>query len=744
MKKILVIMSVLFSAAAFAGPNYLRDNGTFQDVLTGTSSNQLLFNNAGTLGGMANTPNGVLATNGSSVPSMQPLVDAMVSGTAAINATKLLYLSSIANAVNQTIQNRLKQVVFATDFGVVADGTTDNEAAINKIIANVPSGSTIILPDGRTHVSTCTNNAVFDYSGSNGNKQHSWIGAAQWALKNGGVYTAPTGSLIEVDPAIPNTCSVFHFAGTDAVFGMVLANFAIVPTAGNSVFATIPGKCGVFFDATGSDTFYHNQDIISHVFIGHMAAGQSLCASANSTGAGVLYNTTIVDSQLMDTNLTYIADNVRMVHNTFGQNSVGTVPGVEATFVAGAAGFVYFDNVMSNIDGMLVIHNGTNVSALFNEFEQPASSTNTYGAIVDWKGDTGTIVGGTSFGNSIAQNSTIANYIPEHVQAITGLNIWGGYRSVPSSAGHITIESTAARTYVDVNTCYTGGTAGACVVPNSSATTVLAARTSGSLVSGNCVSINSAGNMADYGQPCGTASATLTFGTHLTAGGSSYNGSMGVTITPDATAANTASTMMARDGSGQVAATTFTGALTGHASLDLATSALGANVQAVLANTLGAPGTGMARSPSYFEAYLSSNQSVTDSTFTLIAPDTVLLDSNSWWNASTHLYTPQLAGNYQVTVKARCGVATTLTACVADVRKNATSAITGYWARAGNPGFGATGDAQTTAIVTMNGSTDTIEGYAFAQGTGGSDVLQGQAISSGGMLTYMTITYIGP
>jgi hypothetical protein len=40
---------------------------------------------------------------------------------------------------------------------------------------------------------------------------------------------------------------------------------------------------------------------------------------------------------------------------------------------------------------------------------------------------------------------------------------------------------------------------------------------------------------------------TLTFGTHLTSGGSSYNGSTGVTITSDATNAATASTIMSRD-----------------------------------------------------------------------------------------------------------------------------------------------------------------------------------------------------
>lgn len=67
-----------------------------------------------------------------------------------------------------------------------------------------------------------------------------------------------------------------------------------------------------------------------------------------------------------------------------------------------------------------------------------------------------------------------------------------------------------------------------------------------------------------------TAANTLTFGTHLTSGGASYNGSAAVTITSDATNANTASTIVARDGSGNFIAGTITASLTGHASLDLA------------------------------------------------------------------------------------------------------------------------------------------------------------------------------
>jgi len=67
---------------------------------------------------------------------------------------------------------------------------------------------------------------------------------------------------------------------------------------------------------------------------------------------------------------------------------------------------------------------------------------------------------------------------------------------------------------------------------------------------------------------------TLTFGAHLAAGGSSYNGSANVTITSDATNANTASTIVARDGSGNFSAGTITATLNGNAtSATTATSA---------------------------------------------------------------------------------------------------------------------------------------------------------------------------
>lgn len=62
----------------------------------------------------------------------------------------------------------------------------------------------------------------------------------------------------------------------------------------------------------------------------------------------------------------------------------------------------------------------------------------------------------------------------------------------------------------------------------------------------------------------GATGGTLTFGTHLTSGGASFNGSANVTIMSDATAANTVSTIVARDGSGNFSAGTVSAALTGN------------------------------------------------------------------------------------------------------------------------------------------------------------------------------------
>lgn len=180
----------------------------------------------------------------------------------------------------------------------------------------------------------------------------------------------------------------------------------------------------------------------------------------------------------------------------------------------------------------------------------------------------------TGFQNAFAvQNSgTISN-------AGTTASLSAGLTAVPN--GYIQLITTGGATplaRLESGTDMTGGLNIRALAGNLTLTapTVTGSFTATGLVT-NADLTNPAttvnGQTCTLGSTCtitATASSTLTFGTHLTSGGASYNGSSPVTITSDATSANTVSTIMARDGSGQVAATTFTGALTGHASLDLA------------------------------------------------------------------------------------------------------------------------------------------------------------------------------
>lgn len=125
-----------------------------------------------------------------------------------------------------------------------------------------------------------------------------------------------------------------------------------------------------------------------------------------------------------------------------------------------------------------------------------------------------------------------------------------------------------------VGTCTTDTLASAQHANQGTTTTVLHGNAAGNpswAAVANADLVNSAttvnGQICTLGSTCtvtATASSALTIGTHLT--GTSYNGSAPITIATDAVSTNTASTIVARDGSGNFAAGTITASLTGNAS----------------------------------------------------------------------------------------------------------------------------------------------------------------------------------
>lgn len=116
-----------------------------------------------------------------------------------------------------------------------------------------------------------------------------------------------------------------------------------------------------------------------------------------------------------------------------------------------------------------------------------------------------------------------------------------------------------------------------------------------------------------------------------------------------------------------------------------------------------------------FSAYLSSNQSISGSTWTKIAFDTKEFDTNN--NFASNRFTPTVAGYYQI--NSCYGMnGTTIVAAYISIYKNGTA-----YKQSGVNAGGYTG---VSSIVYCNGSTDYIEIYGYIIATSGWGFLGGQ------------------
>jgi hypothetical protein len=121
------------------------------------------------------------------------------------------------------------------------------------------------------------------------------------------------------------------------------------------------------------------------------------------------------------------------------------------------------------------------------------------------------------------------------------------------------------------------------------------------------IAINGSAVTGNISGSAGSVANALTLGTYLT--GTSFNGSAAVTATVDATSANTASKVVARDSSGDFAAGTITAALAGNATTaTTATNVAGGAANRLVYNT-SAGTTNFAVAPTTSSTYLYWNGS---------------------------------------------------------------------------------------------------------------------------------------
>lgn len=124
----------------------------------------------------------------------------------------------------------------------------------------------------------------------------------------------------------------------------------------------------------------------------------------------------------------------------------------------------------------------------------------------------------------------------------------------------------------------------------------------------------------------------------------------------------------------------------------------------------------------YFSASLSAAQTVSTGVITKMQANTVLVDSNSWYDGVTNFrYTPLQAGKYRMSGSCE-GLGTTISEVDSELRKNGST-----YARNLNLASGVATSSTIDITMTANGSTDFFELFCIVTGTGTTQINGGTA-----------------
>ena len=141
-----------------------------------------------------------------------------------------------------------------------------------------------------------------------------------------------------------------------------------------------------------------------------------------------------------------------------------------------------------------------------------------------------------------------------------------------------------------------------------------------------------------------------------------------------------------------------------------------------IANSGTATGFGGTMTPA-FMAYLSSAQSISDATWTKIQFNTEVLDTdNAYDNSSNYRFTPQTAGKYLVNcyTAPNTGTNTDILRHYQSIYKNGSQAQLQNLDTRDGGGFRVL-SISSSYIISMNGSSDYIEMFAYADSNSGNN-----------------------
>ena len=404
-------------------------------------------------------------------------------------------------------------------------------------------------------------------------------------------------------------------------------------------------------------------------------------AWVQQTAPPITIGTTAIVFQQFSAPITYTAGTGLSESPTYTFNIANT--GTAGTYGSASAVPVFVTNAQGQVTSVTNTNIAINGSAVTGNISGSAGSVANALTL-------GTYLTGTSFNGSAAVTATVDATSANTASKVVARDASGNF-----SAGTITATLSGAATSATTATNIAGGAANQIPYQTAAGTTSFITAASGT----NYV-LNYTGSAFSWvagtisGIPLGSTLNSLTAGTYLT--GTAYNGSAAQTWTVDATSANTASKVVARDASGNFSAGTITASLSGNAST--ATSAT--NVTGTVATTNG--GTGLTSFTSGGVVYASSTSALaTSSNLTYNGTSTLTIANGNAGLAST--------GNLYLDAAAGASVNLRVSGYTAGVQVLSTSAITFNTASservridtAGNVGLGNTPSAWGSGIKSL-------------------------------------------
>ncbi len=327
----------------------------------------------------------------------------------------------------------------------------------------------------------------------------------------------------------------------------ILRNINFNSNQTDRVYESVGKNINETFDSITENGILNNPTLNNATFANFTSSGNAIFTKAPTLAHVFSPTWPLGTSNVSDATL-YINPDSSVVNG----NLIGAAVNDVVKFLVDSEGTIYANNVV--LTGS--ISSGANTMASLHVLDNTTlgdAGTDTItinGATTAniFSSSGATITGGTINNSTIgittpvAGNFTTIGATTQGTGAFTTLNITNGYLSIPTNTTTSIVTIDGAQTLTNKTI----------VAGNNTISGITNANLSGTAGITNANLLNS----TISGIPLGGTLPSLTFGTHMT--GVSYNGSTGVTIATDATDANTPSTIISRDASGNFSAGAIT------------------------------------------------------------------------------------------------------------------------------------------------------------------------------------------